>query len=66
MSGLKALCLLGPTGTGKTEAALALADAFNGSVVNFDSRQVYQGVGVTTAQPSPPSPPESTPNWQRR
>jgi len=53
MSGLTALCLLGPTGTGKTEAALALADAFNGSVVNFDSRQVYQGVGVTTAQPSP-------------
>ena len=52
MSALTALCLLGPTGAGKTEAALALADAFNGSVVNFDSRQVYQGVAVTTAQPT--------------
>ncbi|MFP5239306.1 MAG: tRNA (adenosine(37)-N6)-dimethylallyltransferase MiaA [Acidobacteriota bacterium] len=49
----KALCLVGPTGAGKTEAALALAEAFNGSVVNFDSRQVYRGVPITTAQPSP-------------
>ncbi|MFZ5427493.1 MAG: tRNA (adenosine(37)-N6)-dimethylallyltransferase MiaA [Thermodesulfobacteriota bacterium] len=49
----RALCLLGPTGAGKTEAALALADAFNGAVVNFDSRQVYREIPVTTAQPSP-------------
>ncbi|GAB6035985.1 tRNA (adenosine(37)-N6)-dimethylallyltransferase MiaA [Fundidesulfovibrio butyratiphilus] len=49
----RALCLLGPTGAGKTGAALALAEAFAGSVVNFDSRQVYRGLGVTTAQPSP-------------
>ncbi|WP_243366322.1 tRNA (adenosine(37)-N6)-dimethylallyltransferase MiaA [Fundidesulfovibrio soli] len=49
----KALCLVGPTGAGKTEAALALAEAFRGSVVNFDSRQVYRGIPVTTAQPSP-------------
>ncbi|WP_243309996.1 tRNA (adenosine(37)-N6)-dimethylallyltransferase MiaA [Fundidesulfovibrio agrisoli] len=49
----KVLCLVGPTGAGKTEAALALAEAFRGSVVNFDSRQVYRVVPVTTAQPSP-------------
>jgi tRNA dimethylallyltransferase len=49
----KALCLLGPTGAGKTEAALALAEAFDGAVVNFDSRQVYRDVPITTAQPSP-------------
>jgi tRNA dimethylallyltransferase len=49
----KALCLLGPTGAGKTLAGLALAKAFSGSVINFDSRQVYQGLAVTTAQPTP-------------
>lgn len=47
------LCVLGPTGAGKTEAALALADAFHGAVVNFDSRQVYREIPVTTAQPTP-------------
>ncbi|MBI4807077.1 MAG: tRNA (adenosine(37)-N6)-dimethylallyltransferase MiaA [Desulfovibrio sp.] len=49
----KALCILGPTGAGKTEAALALADAVRGVVVNFDSRQVYREIPVTTAQPTP-------------
>lgn len=49
---VRALCVLGATGTGKTEAALALSRAFGGEVVNFDSRQVYRGVPITTAQPS--------------
>jgi len=49
----KILCLLGPTGAGKTEAALALAQAFTGAVVNFDSRQVYRDIPITTAQPTP-------------
>ena len=53
MKGVKVLCLLGPTGAGKTEAALALAEAFHGAVVNFDSRQVYRELPVTTAQPTP-------------
>lgn len=46
-------CLAGPTGCGKTEAALALADALNGEVVNADSRQVYADFPLITAQPSP-------------
>jgi tRNA dimethylallyltransferase len=49
---VRALCVLGATGTGKTEAALILARAFGGEVVNFDSRQVYRDVPITTAQPS--------------
>ena len=49
----KALCILGPTGSGKTESALALASAVNGVVVNFDSRQVYREIPITTAQPTP-------------
>ena len=47
------VCLVGATGTGKTDAALALAEAVGGGVVNFDSRQVYAGLPVVTAQPSP-------------
>ena len=52
MTAIKVVCLLGATGTGKTDAALALADAFNGGVVNVDSRQVYAGLEVITAQPT--------------
>lgn len=53
MSAGRIVCLLGATGTGKTGAALALADAFGGAVVNVDSRQVYAGLAVLTAQPTP-------------
>jgi tRNA dimethylallyltransferase len=53
MSGLNLVCLVGATGTGKTAAALALATALGGGVINFDSRQVYAGLGIVTAQPTP-------------
>jgi tRNA dimethylallyltransferase len=48
-------CILGPTGAGKTAAALALALAFPGPVriINADSRQVYRDFPLITAQPSP-------------
>ncbi|MDR2075401.1 MAG: tRNA (adenosine(37)-N6)-dimethylallyltransferase MiaA [Desulfovibrio sp.] len=48
-------CILGPTGAGKTAAALALALAFPGPVriLNADSRQVYREFPLITAQPSP-------------
>ncbi|PKN41710.1 MAG: tRNA (adenosine(37)-N6)-dimethylallyltransferase MiaA [Deltaproteobacteria bacterium HGW-Deltaproteobacteria-18] len=52
MTDISLLCLVGATGTGKTAAALALARALGGAVVNFDSRQVYAGLGVVTAQPT--------------
>jgi len=53
MTALSLVCLVGATGTGKTAAALGLARAFAGGVVNFDSRQVYAGLEIVTAQPSP-------------
>jgi len=53
MAAIRIVCLLGATGTGKTAAALALAETFGGAVVNVDSRQVYAGVPVLTAQPTP-------------
>ena len=47
------ICLAGPTGAGKSAAALALAERFGGVIVNADSRQVYHDFPVITAQPSP-------------
>lgn len=52
MAGAKVVCLMGATGTGKTEAAIRLAESLRGAVVNVDSRQVYAGVAVLTAQPT--------------
>ena len=50
---LPVICLAGPTGSGKTAAALAMAHALDGEVVNADSRQVYADFPLITAQPSP-------------
>ena len=47
------ICLAGPTGAGKSAAALALAERFGGVIINADSRQVYHDFPVITAQPSP-------------
>jgi tRNA dimethylallyltransferase len=49
----RVICLVGPTGAGKTAAALHLARTFGAGVVNADSRQVYRDFPVITAQPSP-------------
>ena len=50
---LPVICLAGPTGSGKTAAALAMAELLDGEVVNADSRQVYADFPLITAQPSP-------------
>jgi tRNA dimethylallyltransferase len=49
---VKALFLLGPTASGKTAVALALAERFPIEVVSVDSAQVYRGMDVGTAKPS--------------
>lgn len=46
------VCVAGPTATGKTALAVALARRFGGEVVNADSRQVYRGMTVGTAKPT--------------
>ncbi|WP_027174874.1 tRNA (adenosine(37)-N6)-dimethylallyltransferase MiaA [Desulfovibrio aminophilus] len=51
MERVRVLCLAGPTGTGKTGAALAAAREIPAVVVNFDSRQVYADLPIVTAQP---------------
>jgi tRNA dimethylallyltransferase len=44
------IVVLGPTGAGKSELALALADAFHGEIINCDSVQVYRGLQVGSAK----------------
>ncbi|HEX6979820.1 MAG TPA: tRNA (adenosine(37)-N6)-dimethylallyltransferase MiaA [Alphaproteobacteria bacterium] len=43
----------GPTASGKSAAALEIARAFGGVVINADSMQVYRELPILTAQPSP-------------
>ena len=47
------LFIVGPTASGKTDAALALAKRLPIEIVNADSRQVYRGMSVGTAKPAP-------------
>lgn len=44
--------VLGPTGSGKTALALALAEQFGGEVISCDSVAVYRGMELGTAKPS--------------
>jgi tRNA dimethylallyltransferase len=44
---------MGPTASGKTQLALTLAAAFPIEVVSVDSAQIYRGMDVGTAKPSP-------------
>ena len=46
-----AVIIAGPTASGKSAAALALAQAINGAIVNADSMQVYTQAPILTAQP---------------
>jgi tRNA dimethylallyltransferase len=46
----KILVILGPTGSGKTNLGVALADALDGEIVSADSRQVYKGLDVGTGK----------------
>src|ERR1700743_1598764 len=47
-----AVLIAGPTASGKSAAALALAEKIGGVVINADSMQVYREARILTAQPS--------------
>ena len=47
------LLIVGPTGVGKTELALALAERFDAEIVSADSMQVYRYMDIGTAKPTP-------------
>lgn len=48
----EAVLIAGPTASGKSAAALALAERLGGTIVNADSMQVYRELRVLTARPS--------------
>lgn len=47
----KPLVLLGPTGVGKSDVALELAEKLDGQIINADSAQMYTPLTIGTAKP---------------
>ncbi len=47
------ICIAGPTASGKTALAVSLAKELDGEVVSCDSMQVYRGMDIGTAKPTP-------------
>jgi len=45
------ICLMGPTATGKTDAAAQIFDEFDAEIISVDSSLVYQGMNIGTAKP---------------
>lgn len=48
----KIICIAGPTASGKTALAVALAKALDGEVVSCDSMQIYKKMDIGTAKPT--------------
>lgn len=48
----RAVCLAGPTASGKSAAAMALAAELPLEIISVDSAQVYRGMDIGTAKPS--------------
>ena len=47
---MKEIVILGPTASGKTRLAVALAKEINGAIISADSRQVYRGLDIGTGK----------------
>jgi tRNA dimethylallyltransferase len=47
------IVVAGPTGSGKTELAIRLAESVGGEIVNFDSVQIYRGFDIGSAKATP-------------
>jgi tRNA dimethylallyltransferase len=46
------IVIAGPTGSGKSDLALRLAERLDGEIVNYDSVQIYRGFDIGSAKPS--------------
>ena len=46
------IVILGPTGVGKTELCLQVAEFFSLPIINADSRQIFKGIPIGTATPT--------------
>ena len=47
------IVLIGPTGIGKTELCLKLAQHCNTDIISSDSRQIFKELKIGTAAPTP-------------
>lgn len=47
------IAIVGPTATGKTAVAIALARRLGGEIVSADSMQIWRGMDIGTAKPTP-------------
>ena len=46
------MAIVGPTAIGKTTVAIDVANKVNGEIIGLDSRQIYKGMAIGTAQPT--------------
>ena len=46
------IVVVGPTASGKTALGIKLAKYFNTEIISADSRQIYKGLYIGTAQPT--------------
>ena len=49
---LPLITIMGPTGVGKTELAIALSKAISSEIISVDSVQVYKGMDIGSGKPS--------------
>jgi hypothetical protein len=54
VAGEPLLCIMGPTASGKTDLAIALAERLDGELVSVDSALVYRGLDIGSAKPAYP------------
>lgn len=50
---MKIICVVGPTGVGKTELSLDLAQMLETEIISCDSMQIYRGMNIGTAKIKP-------------
>jgi tRNA dimethylallyltransferase len=53
VAAVRLIVVVGPTAAGKSDLAMALARAHDGEIVNADAMQLYRGLDVGTAKPTP-------------
>ena len=46
-----AICLMGPTASGKTNLAIELVQRLPCEIINVDSAQIYRGMNIGTGKP---------------
>lgn len=51
-NGPRLVVIVGPTGCGKTDLSICLAEHYRAPILSTDSRQLYRGMPIGTAQPS--------------